>query len=109
MAKGLVLHYLQGGTIDQAVRVGREAGLPEELLESLPGMVFQATSAACAVHMGEKTFAHVIAMLVETGAPQQDAEVLVNLALEHLRQMTVDGGDDRPVPKTTRPWFACEE
>jgi len=108
MAKGLVLHYLHGATVDQAVRVGREAGLPEELLESLPGMVFQATSAACAVNLGEKTFPHVITMLVERGAPEEDAEVLVRFALDYIRQMAGDGGDDRLVPKTTRPWFACE-
>lgn len=108
MARGLVLHYLQGATVDQAMRVGREAGLPEELLESLPGMVFQATSAACTVHLGEKTFPHVIAMLVERGAPEEDAGRLVRLALEYIRQMAGDGDDDRPVPKTTRPWFACQ-
>ncbi len=63
MAKGLVLHYLQGATVEKAVNIGREAGVPDELLESFPGMMFQATSAACAVNLGEKTLAEVVDML----------------------------------------------
>ena len=108
MTQGLVQHFLQGATVEQAVQTGREAGLPEELLESLPGMVFQATSAAGAVYLGEKTFTHVVGTLVERGAPTQDAEVLVKISLEYIQQMAVTSGHDQPVPKTTSPWFACE-
>ncbi len=45
--------------MEQAIEEGREAGLPDELLDSLPGMVFEATSAAGAVHIGESTMAQV--------------------------------------------------
>jgi len=29
MTQGLVQHYLQGATVEQAVHAGREAGVPE--------------------------------------------------------------------------------
>jgi hypothetical protein len=104
MCKGLVLHYLQRRTVEDAVRVGREAGLPEELLRSLPGMMFEATSAASAVHLGERTRAEVLDALVERGAPKEDAGVLVDLALEFIRVIAVDG-DERPMPTSEEPWF----
>jgi len=44
--KGLVLHYLHQGTVQNAVEQGQEAGLPRELLESLPDIMFEITSAA---------------------------------------------------------------
>ena len=49
--KGLTLHFLHQGTVEQAIEQGRQVGVPEELLESLPGMMFEITSAACAVQI----------------------------------------------------------
>jgi hypothetical protein len=109
MAKGLVLHYLHGGTIEEAVSTGREAGLPEEFLDSFPGMMFQATSAACAVNLNEKTVAEVLDTLTERGAPSKDAEILVRAALKFIQSMAADGGDARPVPRSTKAWYAYEE
>ena len=109
MAKGLVLHYLHGGTIEEAVSTGREAGLPEEFLDSFPGMMFQATSAACAVSLNEKTVAEVLDTLVERGAPRKDAAIVVRAALKFIRSMAADGGDARPVPHSKRPWYAYKE
>lgn len=37
MARGLVLHYLHGRTVEAAIREGKEAGLPSELLDCFPG------------------------------------------------------------------------
>lgn len=105
MCKGLVLHYLQRRTVEDAVRAGREAGLPDELLASLPGMMFEATSAACAVHLGAKTRADVLDTLVERGAPREDVGVLIDLALDFIAAIAADG-DDRPMPASTEPWFA---
>lgn len=109
MAKGLVLHYLQGATVDEAVTTGREAGLPDELLESFPGMMFQATSAACAVNFAEKTLAEVLDVLAERGAPSEDAEALVRFALNFIQNMAANGGDERPVPSSKTPWFAYQD
>lgn len=109
MAKGLVVHYLQGATVEQAVNTGREAGLPGELLESFPGMMFQATSAACAVNLAEKTLAEVLDTLAEQGAPREEAEALVRFALNFIQSMAVNGGDERQVPSSKTPWFAYQE
>jgi hypothetical protein len=55
MIKGLILHYLNQGTLEEAIEQGQAAGLPEELLASLPGMVFEVTSAAGAIILGAHT------------------------------------------------------
>jgi hypothetical protein len=108
MAMGLVLHFLHGGTIEEAVSSGREAGLPEEFLNSFPGMMFEATSAACAVSLNEKTVDQVLDTLVERGAPRKDVEILVRAALEFIRSMGADGGDAQPVPHSKKPWYAYQ-
>ncbi|MFM9887850.1 MAG: hypothetical protein ACKVQT_32895 [Burkholderiales bacterium] len=108
MARGLVLHYLQGGTVEEAVITGREAGLPEELLESFPGMMFQATSAACAVNFVEKTLAEVLDMLAKRGAPRGEAEILVKVALQFIQGMAASGGDQRPIPHSKTAWYAYD-
>ena len=43
MAKGLILHYLQGRTVDAAIAEGKEGGLPAALVDCLPGVMFQVT------------------------------------------------------------------
>ena len=108
MVKGLVTHLLQGRTIEQAIEEGREVGMPEELLDSLPGMVFEATSAAGAVHVGERTMAQVLDVMVERGAPREDAEELVRLVLDFIAALETEIGSDKPVPNSGRRWFEYE-
>jgi hypothetical protein len=105
MAKGLVLHYLHRRTVDAAVAEGKEAGLPSVLVECFPGVMFQVTIAAAAVHTGQHTFNDMIGRLIREGARKEDAESLTNLALDFMRELRADGGEDRPVPDTGRPWF----
>jgi len=105
LARGLVLHFLQQKTIDQAIIEGREAGMPEELLDSLPGMVFQATAAAGAVHIGERTMYQVLKVMVKRGASKEDAECLVNFALGVIGELETEVGSDNPVPTSDRKWF----
>ena len=65
LMKGLTLHFLHQGTVEQAIEQGREAGVPEELLQSLPGMMFEITSAACAVQIGQRTLTDVVDQITE--------------------------------------------
>ncbi len=105
MARGLVLHYLQGRTVDAAIEKGKEAGLPSELLEYFPGVMFQVTIAASSVQSGQYTLSDMIGRLIREGARKEDAENLVGLALDFMREIMADGGEERPVPDTGRPWF----
>jgi hypothetical protein len=105
MAKGLLLHYLQGRTVDAAIEEGEEAGLPSELLECFPGVMFQVTIAAASVQSGQYTLSDVIGRLIREGARKKDAEKLVGLALDFMREIMADGGEERPVPDTGKPWF----
>ena len=104
MAKGLVHHYLRGGTIEQAVHSAQQAGLPEDLLV-FPGMMFSATSAACAVKLGAKTLAQTIETLKQEGAPEDDARVLVTLALNYIKTLYATGDENQPIPPMSAPWF----
>jgi len=104
MAKGLVHHYLRGGTIEQAVQSAEQAGLPQDLLV-FPGMMFSATSAACAVSLGAKTIAETVEALRQEGAPEDDARVLVTLALNYIRTLAAAGDENQPIPPMSAPWF----
>src|SRR6266571_1183363 len=104
MAQGLVHHYLRGGTIEQAVHLAEQAGLPQDLL-AFPGMVFSATSAACAVWLGAKTVAETVEALRQDGAPEDDARVLVTLALNYIRTLAAAGDEKQPIPPMSTPWF----
>lgn len=105
MARGLVVHFLQGKTIEQAIEEGRAVGMPAELLEGLPEMVFQATSAAGAVHLGERTKRQVLKAMTKRGAPREEAEYLVELALSVMDELTTEVRPDEPVPESGRKWF----
>jgi len=107
LVRGLVLHFLQQKTIDQAIIEGCEAGMPEELLDSLPGMVFQATAAAGAVHIGERTMSQVLKVMVKRGAPKENAECLIKFALDVIGELETEVGSDNPVPTSDRKWFEC--
>ncbi len=71
----------------------------------LPGIVFQATSAAAAVQLGQRQFDEVIDRLVGQGAPRQEADAMVQLVLEFLKQLSEHGGGDKPVPSIGKSWF----
>jgi len=105
MIKGLVLHFLHGGTVKQAVAEGPQSGLPGEVPTYLPGMVFQASSAAAAVQQDERQFDEILDQLVAQGAPRQDADTLVKFVLGFLKQLSEHGGGDRPVPSTGKSWY----
>lgn len=104
MAKGLVLHYLQGRTVEQAVQEAERAGLPEDLL-LFPGMMFNVTSAAGAVFCGGKTLDKVLNRLERQGAPREEARLLVSVALGFMRALAKQYGEEAPVPQTSSPWF----
>jgi len=74
LMRGLTLHFLHQGTVEQAIEQGRGVGVPEELLESLPGMMFEITSAACMVQTGNRTLDDVADQITEQAVASGTAE-----------------------------------
>ena len=95
--KGLVLHYLHQGTEQNAVEQGREAGLPRELLESLPGIMFEITSAAGAVFDGARIFEDVV--------DEISKRVSSTLALDFMNKLATERGTESPLPEMRVPWY----
>ncbi len=114
--KGLVLHYLHQGTVQSAVEQGQEAGLPIELLESLPGMMFEITSAAGAVFDGVRTFDDVVDEIVkrvsaiedERNAARMNVEKLMHLSLDFINKLATEQGSDSLLPEMRVPWYKYE-
>jgi len=115
--KGLTLHFLHQGTVEQAIEQGREAGVPEELLQSLPGMMFEITSAACAVQIGQRTLTDVVDQITEqafaTGNVadfgKEDVVKMLEMTLAFLMELYQDRGEHGPLPDLTGPWFRYEQ
>ena len=113
MVKGLALHYLHRGTVQEALAQGKAGGVPEELLECLPGMIFEVTSAAGAVFSGNGTFDEVVDELTRRALAsgnaedfsRDDAAALVTLTLDFLRELCGEGGGDAPLPPMAEPWY----
>ena len=116
MMRGLTLHFLHQGTVDQAVEQGREAGVPVELLECLPGMMFEITSAACAVAAEERTLDDVAEEVTERALAsdntedfgRDDAVKLLEMTGAFIQELCTDGGDEKPLPRMAQPWYQYE-
>lgn len=67
--------------------------------------MFQVTIAAASVMSKQYTLRDMIGGLMREGARKEDAESLVGLALDFMREIIADGGEKGPVPETGRPWF----
>ena len=114
--KGLVLHYLHQGTVQSAIEQGKEAGLPIELLESLPDIMFEITSAAGAVFDGARTFDDVVDEIVirasatkdERNAARMNIEKLMHLSLDFINKLAIEQGTDSPLPEMRVPWYKYE-
>ena len=112
MIKGLALHFLHQGTVDQAIEQGHEAGLPAELLGSLPGMMFEITSAACAVHASARTLDDVANDIAEKALAsgntedfdKEDATKPLEITLGFIEKLSEGGGEENPLPELTQPW-----
>jgi hypothetical protein len=113
MMKGLVLHFLHQKTVVQAIEQGRKAGVHEELLECLPGMMFEITSAACAVQTGERTLDDMVDQITEKALASGNAEdfgkddvfKMLQMTLSFIRELYQDADGDKPLPALTEPWF----
>ena len=111
--KGLVLHYLHQGTVQSAIEQGKEAGLPIELLESLPDIMFEITSAAGAVFDGARTFDDVVDEIVKRVSTTKDEQIaarmniekLMHLSLDFMNQLATEQGTDSPLPEMSVPWY----
>jgi hypothetical protein len=92
MLKGLILHYLHQRSVEEAIEQGRAAGVPEELLESLPGMMFCVTSVAGAILREELPFDKAVDELMdmvlisgnEEDFSREDAVTLVKLTVNFI-------------------------
>lgn len=113
MVKGLALHYLHRGTVQEAIAQGKAGGVPEELLECLPGMIFEVTSAAGAVFSGDVTFDEVVDQLTRKALASRNAEdfsrddaaALVTMTLDFFRELCGEGEGDAPLPPMAEPWY----
>ena len=108
--RGLILHYLNQGTVEQAIEQGREAGVPAELLDSLPGMMFEITAAAGAIVAGGRAVDEVAEELLKRAEDRgnvvdfdrSDATAFLRFAVDFLNSL---GNDDDPLPALTGPWY----
>ena len=113
MLRGLALHYLHQGTVEQAIEQGKAGGLPVELSETFPGMMLVITSAAGAVFCGGRTFDSVVDEIEEQALAcdravyfnKEEAAALVKLTLDFFAQLTGNDGANSPLPPMTVPWY----
>jgi hypothetical protein len=111
--KGLVLHFLHQGTVQDAVEQGRDAGVPQELLETLPAMMFDVTSAAGAVFVGGRELQDVLdqmsdhpaATKTETQVARKNIERLLQMALGFMKELSGNQGADITLPEMDAPWY----
>lgn len=114
MLKGLAIHYLHRGTVEEAIEQGRTGGVPEELLQCLPGMMFEVTSAAGAIFGGAGDFDEVVDELTRRALASgntedfghEDAAALVKSTIAFLQELCGEEGVERPLPEKVGPW--CE-
>jgi len=110
---GLVLHYLHQGTVQSAIEQGQEAGLPIELLEALPRIMFEISSAAGAVFHGARTFDEVVDEIVnresaieeEQNAARRNIEKLMHISLDFMNKLAKERGVGSSLPELSVPWF----
>jgi len=108
--RGLILHYLNQSTVEQAIQQGREEGVPDELLESLPGMMFEFTSAAGTIVAGERAFNDVVEELLKRSTDdnnnidfdRNDATTFLQFTVDFLESL---GNLDQPLPALKVPWY----
>lgn len=113
LMQGLVIHFLQQKTVEQAIEEGRQFDLPEELLASLPGMMFELTSAACAVREGQDTFDNRVDMITRIALSSEHDESFSRDTVVQMLEMTQafiedifqKNDADQPLPPMTEPWF----
>lgn len=113
MIKGLILHYLHQGTVEEAIEQGREGRLPKELLASLPVMISEITSASGAIILGAQTEESALKELAHrakasgSGAEFNKNEVryLIKLTVDFISQYMTDGEGAVPVPELPGFWY----
>ncbi len=111
--KGLVLHYLHQGTVQDAVKQGSEGGVPVEILESIPLMMFEVTSVAGAIFAGAQTLDDVLDQMSEDASTTENEKQvarmnisrLIQVALEFMKELAGERGSDSPLPEMTVPWY----
>lgn len=113
MMKGLTLHYLHQHTAAEAIEQGKTAGVAKEILESLPGMMFEITSAAGAIFGGGRDLDEVVDEVTKRTLAsgntdnfhRRDAMALVKTTIKFLEALTKQYGSDNPLPKMTGFWY----
>ncbi len=114
--KGLVLHFLHRRTVREAIEQGRSGAVPVELLESLPSIMFDITSAAETVATSARTFEEVvdeISWRESTNAAEQsiarmNVARLMHVALKFMSELGADRGSGSLLPEMSVPWFRYE-
>jgi len=84
-AKKLVFHYADGRTLNDALSLLRESLPPNKKNLAYPAKVLEAYHFAVEIKRGEQTIEGAIAMLVYHGSPQEEAEALIDLSVNALK------------------------
>jgi len=113
LMRGLTLHYLHRGTVQEAIDQGRAGGVPDELLECLPGMMFEVTSVAGAIFGGDCGFDEVVNELTRRALAsgnaedfgRDDAAALVKSTIEFFEELCLEEGSETPLPELVGPWY----
>jgi hypothetical protein len=111
--KGLIIHYLHQGTVEEAIKQGRTGGVPDELLDSLPGIMFEVTSAAGAVFGGERNFDEVVDDVTSRAFAsgnvedfsREDASAFIKMAIDFLTELSTEMGLYSSLPEKAEPWY----
>lgn len=95
LARFLAGQYAQGLTVEDARLHLEEAGVSPQIIRFIPGMVYDATAAAVDILNGDKTRDEAVRHLQQTGAPREDIEYMIDLALDGIQEaMDTAGGEE---------------
>lgn len=111
--KGLILHFLRKGTVQEAVEQGRNANMPKGLLDVIPALMSDVTSAAEAVFKGERELKDMLDQLseiptatkTERQAARKNFEQLIQTALGFMKELSGGQGIEIQLPVMDSLWY----
>ena len=89
IAIDLIIHFINDGTIKESKNALASMGLPLQIVEKFPGMIYDSTAAAISIITREKEYNDVIEALSRQGAKKLDVMYLVDLSLDTVKKNTI--------------------
>ncbi|MCM8532781.1 MAG: hypothetical protein NE330_16555 [Lentisphaeraceae bacterium] len=97
--RGLVMHFVEGGTVEEARKAITSTGQPREIAEVFPGMIYDATQMASKVLSGETTVDEAVDFWAKNSSADKDeARGLIMVAIETIQHLEKEqaGTDENP-------------